>query len=181
MLFLKAFSGSLGTLEKLQTGPGYENPPQPDQVDRECQSETRPQASIHIFQFSHLDSHLLLFGETHLGLGQIQGKGVSVLGGDAEGMAFIERRNHIHRDPLLPNILVSGIPGVQDRRLWFGTVIEDNEQQRGKVGDGVEAPWGPTGEGRCAGARTCESGSINQNAKVCPSISCVLLSWRAPS
>ena len=96
----------------------------------------------------------------------------------AEGMAFIERRNYIHRDLRAANILVSASLVCKIADFGLARVIEDNEytarEGRGWCQERHGARWG----GSCVlSVRTCES-AINKNAKVCPSISYVVLSWR---
>ena len=90
----------------------------------------------------------------------------------AEGMAFIERRNYIHRDLRAANILVSASLVCKIADFGLARVIEDNEYTAREGRGWCRGPHGAHWGGSCVlSIRTCESG-INQNAKVCPSISC---------
>lgn len=61
----------------------------------------------------------------------------------AEGMAFIEQRNYIHRDLRAANILVSASLVCKIADFGLARIIEDNEYTAREGRDAAEGPTGP--------------------------------------
>lgn len=59
----------------------------------------------------------------------------------AEGMAFIEKRNYIHRDLRAANILVSAILVCKIADFGLARVIEDNEYTAREGAGDVGGVW----------------------------------------
>lgn len=72
----------------------------------------------------------------------------------AEGMAFIEERNYIHRDLRAANILVSDILSCKIADFGLARLIEDNEYTA------REGRFGLSGSLGCAGSGQPHSGDL---------------------